>query len=322
MSSDNESSKKATIARLITDDSDHNQLFKPSGDNAGLVHDDTELGRVDATEQKPAVAKPIEEKVTEAAIEDSIEGKRRSVQVESRLRDAHMLVHNSGLSANFYDEYRRIKRPLLSNAFGKSSSLVDQGNILLVTSSLPGEGKTHTAINLALSIAQEKDHTVMLVDCDIIRQGVSRMLGTSGLPGLVDVLEDERCTVADVMLRTDIPQLTLLSAGKKDEYATELLSSQRMLEIVNEMANRYDDRLIIFDGPPLLATPQAQVLTGLVGQVVFVVETGKTPQAVVDEALEMIPEDQAVGIVMNKNEYVVGSGGYQYYGYYDSEDIG
>lgn len=240
------------------------------------------------------------------------------VAIEGRLRDANMLVPGSNLGQSFSDEYRRIKRPLLANAFGKTASLVEQGNLILITSSLPGEGKTNTASNLALSIAQEKDHTVLLVDCDVNKQGVSRLFGLTDRPGLVDVLENDNLSIGDVLLRTDIPELCVLSAGKGDQYVAELLASQRMSDTVAEMASRYDDRIIIFDGPPLLPTPQTQILAGLVGQIVFVIEAGKTPQMLVEEALAMIPEEKAVGLVMNKSEGVSGRSGY-YYGYYGSD---
>ncbi|MDH5611249.1 MAG: XrtA-associated tyrosine autokinase [Gammaproteobacteria bacterium] len=241
-----------------------------------------------------------------------------SVAVESRLRDANMLVSGSQLGERFSDEYRRIKRPLLANAFGKTASLVEQGNLILVTSSIPGEGKTHTAANLALSMAQEKDHTVLLVDCDVNKHGITRLFGLTDKPGLVDVLESDSLSIGDVMLRTDIPELSIISAGKGNEYVTEMLASQKMFDFVSELASRYDDRVIIFDGPPLLPTPQTQVLAGLVGQIVFVIEAGKTPQMLVREALEMIPREKATNLVVNKSEGMSDRGGY-YYGYYGSE---
>ena len=237
------------------------------------------------------------------------------VLIKERLRANNMLVQGSQLGPEFADEYRRIKRPLLSNAFGKSSSLVEKGNLIFVTSSLPGEGKSHTAINLALSIAQERDHTVLLVDCDVARHGTSSALGISDRPGLIEILEDDDFTVSDAILRTDIPELCLIPSGKQHDFVTELLASQKMSDLVEEIGKRYDDRVVIFDGPPLLPTPQTQVLAGLVGQVVFVVEAGKTPQYVVQEALNMIPEEQATGLVMNKSEGVSSRSGY-YYGYY------
>ena len=244
--------------------------------------------------------------------------KSDKVYIEEILRKNNMLVQGSRLGPQFADEYRRIKRPLLSNAFGKSSSLVEKGNLILVTSAIPGEGKTHTAINLALSIAQERDHTVLLVDCDVTRHGASRMLEIAGRPGLVDIIESDSFTVGDAILRTDVPELCLISAGKQHEFVTELLASQKMSELVAEIGQRYNDRVVIFDGPPLLPTPQTQVLTSLVGQVVFVIEAGKTPQSIVEEALNMIPEEQATGLVMNKGEGISSYNSY-YYGYNKSE---
>jgi protein-tyrosine kinase len=236
------------------------------------------------------------------------------VPIHERLKAAAMLVPGSKLGPDFSDEYRRIKRPLLSNAFGASASLVERGNLILITSSLPGEGKSYTAVNLALSIANERDHTVLLVDCDVVKKGISHMLGIANMPGLIDVLKNDASSIGDVMLRTDIPNLTVLSAGSQHEYVTELLASQRMSSLVNEMVSRYDDRIIIFDAPPLLPTPQTHVLAELVGQVVFVIEVGVTPQSVVEEAQLMIPTDKATGVVMNKSEGIFGRNGY-YYGY-------
>lgn len=276
----------ATITNLVaTSDGADNPFFK----------DATSVGSADS-------GKPVEDKVF----------------IEDRLRSMNMLVQGTKLGPIFSDEYRRIKRPLLSNAFGKTTSLVERGNLILVTSSIPGEGKTHTAINLALSIANERDHTVLLVDCDVTRHGTSRALGVADKPGLVEILESDTFTVGDAILRTDIPELSLISTGKQHDFVTELLASQKMSDLVKEIGERYDDRVIIFDGPPLLPTPQTQVLTGLVGQVVFVIEAGKTPQAVVEEALQMISEEQATGLVMNKSEGLSGRSSY-YYGYYNGD---
>lgn len=243
--------------------------------------------------------------------------KSEKVYIEDILRKNNMLVQGSNLGPVFTDDYARIKRPLLSNAFGKSASLLEKGNFILVTSSIPGEGKTYTAINLALSIAYERDHTVLLIDCDVIRHGVSSALGITENPGLADLLENDKLSVADIILRTDIPELRLISSGKQHDFVTELLASQKMSELVSEIGERYDNRVIILDGPPLLPTPQTQILSNLVGQIVFVIEAGKTPQSVVEEALDMISEEQATGLVMNKCEGMSARSSY-YYGYGDS----
>jgi exopolysaccharide/PEP-CTERM locus tyrosine autokinase len=242
---------------------------------------------------------------------------RNKVDLLERLLDLNMLVPGSDIGREIHDDYRRIKRPLVSNACGRNKAMVERGNLILVTSAVPGEGKSYTAVNLALSIAQEMDTTVLLVDCDVAKQGVSRILGLENVSGLVDVLERDDLNIADVLLQTDIPNFRVVSAGKQHEYVAELLSSNRMSDLVNEIATRYSDRIIVIDGPPLLPTPQTQILAGLVGQVVFVIEAGKTPQSLVEEALEMLPEEQAVGLVLNKNEGLSGSG--YYYGYYGDD---
>mgnify|MGYP001823713964 CR=1 FL=1 len=238
------------------------------------------------------------------------------VYIMQRLREKGMLVPDSGLGSDVRGEYRRIKQPLLSNAFGKSSSLVDQGNLIMVTSAVPGEGKTYTSINLALAFAQERDTTVLLVDCDVTKQGVSRLLGVEKRrPDFIDLLASDSMPIADALLKTDVPGLVMLPAGRPHEYITEMFASKRMLSLMNEFATRYNDRIVIFDAPPLLSTPEAQVLAGLVGQVVHVVEAGKTPFTIVEDALEMIPKEKAVGLLLNKTESISNRGSY-YYNYY------
>ncbi len=246
----------------------------------------------------------------------------RKVKILDTLLEKNMLVPGSALDRTIWDDYRRVKRPLVSNASGRNKSLLERGNVILVTSSVPGEGKTYTSTNLALSISQEVDTTVLLIDGDVAKQGISRMLGLEKMSGMVDVLESNELSIGDVMLQTDVPNLTVVPAGMQNEYVAELLASKRMMALVNEMADRYSDRIIVIDGPPLLPTPQTQVLAGLVGQVVFVVEGGKTPQTLVEEALSLIPDEQATSMLLNKNEGLSRNGHYYgyYYGYYGDDE--
>ena len=235
--------------------------------------------------------------------------------IQERLRSMCMLVPG-GLAPSFIDEYRRIKRPLLANAFGKSADLVDRGNLILVTSAVPNEGKTYTAVNLALAIAQERDHTVLLVDCDVIKRDASRMVGLDDVPGLADVLQRDDLDLSDVMWRTDIPDLVLVPAGSPYDNVTELFASRKMSDLADELLARYPDRVIVFDSPPLLATPQTAVLINLVGQVTVVVAAGKTPVAVVNDSLSLVPRDKAIGLVLNKVTGVLRRQPNQYHGYY------
>ncbi len=178
------------------------------------------------------------------------------------------------------DQYRVIKRPLIKNAMGKGAATINNANLLMVTSALAGEGKSFTSINLALSIAAELDNTVMLVDADVARPSVLRMLGLSQGPGLLDVLE-ERVDMSEVLLRTNVEKLTILPSGTPHPRATELLASDSMSHLLEKMAKRYPDRIIIFDSPPLLLTTESRVLASHMGQIVIVVHAEKTPQSAV-----------------------------------------
>lgn len=215
------------------------------------------------------------------------------------------------------DQYRRIKRPLLKAAFGRGPVRVEQGNVIMIGSSLPGEGKSFTTFNLAASIAQEVDHTVLLVDADVAKPHITRALNLTDRPGLIDGLLDEQLDLQDLIVRTNMPRLRVIPAGPVHRQATELLASDRMARLVNEMASRYPDRLIIFDTPPLIATTEAQVMAALMGQVLMVVNAGKTPQQAVMQALESLDHSRPISLILNKVRQAWGEeyGSYAYYGY-------
>jgi exopolysaccharide/PEP-CTERM locus tyrosine autokinase len=196
---------------------------------------------------------------------------------------------------------------------------IAHGNLIMITSALAGEGKSFTAVNLALSIANELDHTVMLVDADVARPSVARMLGlppASDSPGLLDVLENH-VEMSGALLRTSIDKLSVLPAGTRHERATELLASASMSRLIEEMARRYPDRIIIFDSPPLLQTTEARALATHVGQVVLVVRAEHTPQVAVQEALTAIEACPVRLLLLNRASAAAGSSyGYGYgYGY-------
>ena len=212
------------------------------------------------------------------------------------------------------DQYRVIKRPLIGNALGKGSATLNHGNLIMVTSALAGEGKTFTSVNLAMSIAAELDHTVMLVDADVARPSVLNTLGLPAGPGLLEVLEG-KATLPEVLLRTDVDKLTVLPAGSQHKRATELLASEAMSKLLDDMATRYPDRIIIFDSPPLLLTTESRVLATHMGQVVVVVQAGRTLQSAVQQALSTIESCPVRMMVLNQAR-MDGAGAYGYgYGY-------
>ncbi|MCC6198188.1 MAG: tyrosine-protein kinase family protein [Burkholderiales bacterium] len=214
------------------------------------------------------------------------------------------------------DEFRVIKRPVVRNALGRSGARVKNGNLVMVTSSLPGEGKTFTAINLALSIAMELDTTVLLVDGDVAHPDFPKRLGARNSPGLLELLTRDDLEVADVLVRTNIHNLSIIPAGAPHRRATELLASEQMATLLRELASRYPDRVIVFDSPPLLATTEARVLATHMGQIVMVVAADSTRQQAVNLALSTIENCDVVLMVLNKADKTdVGA----YYGYYGDE---
>ncbi|MDL2354167.1 MAG: XrtA-associated tyrosine autokinase [Pseudomonadota bacterium] len=217
----------------------------------------------------------------------------------NRMRDMGMVTAAGGRTM-LVEDFRIIKRPLIKRAFSESADSTKPANLIMVTSSVPGEGKTYCAINLAMSIAMELDHTVLLIDADVARPSVLRTLGLPAERGLMDILLDDKIDLADVLLRTNVDALSILSAGTSTPRATELLASQSMSNFVHEIANRYPDRIVIFDSPPLLLTSEAHVLATHMGQIVLVVESETTTQHAVKESLRQLEGCNNVNIIYNK----------------------
>ena len=222
-----------------------------------------------------------------------------------RMRELGMVTAAGGRT-NLLEEFRIIKRPLLKRAFAERGPKDNPGNLIMVTSSLPGEGKTYSAINLAMSIAMELDHTVLLVDADVARPSVLRTLGLPAQRGLMDILLDDTLDLSDVMLRTNVDTLSILPAGTSTPRATELLASSTMTAMVHELAHRYPDRVIIFDSPPLMLTSESRVLASHMGQIVVVVEAQTTTQHAVKEALQQLEGMANVNLLYNKTRDIPG----------------
>jgi receptor protein-tyrosine kinase len=199
------------------------------------------------------------------------------------------------------EEYRIIKRPVVMNAFGKGAAPIKHGNLISIASSLSSEGKTFTALNLGMSIASEMDATVLLIDGDVIKASLTKLIGAERNRGLIDLLEDPTSTVRDVILDTQNPKLKIIPAGTHSAKSTELLASHAMERLLGEIAERYQDRIILFDSPPILATSEAAVLNHLMGQVLLVVAAGSTPVNAVKESINRLDTDKAVGLILNKS---------------------
>lgn len=214
--------------------------------------------------------------------------------------------------ARIVDEFRAIKRPLLTNVHGRAADPVDRAQLIMVTSALPGEGKTFVSVNLAISLAMELDTSVLLIDADVSRPSVLNRLGLQPAPGLLDLLTEPSLDMADVLLRTNIEKLTLLPAGKPQGRATELLASDAMTQLLDELATRYSDRILVFDAPPLLPSTESPVLATHMGQVILVVEAERTTQKAVEQALATVESCPVVLPLLNKLKQSELS---SYYGY-------
>ena len=216
------------------------------------------------------------------------------------------------------DEFRVVKRPIIHNSLGKDGTRIRNRNLIMVTSAMPGEGKTFTAVNLAMSVAMEYNNTVLLIDGDVAHPSLPAVLGVPTEPGLLDLLTRDDLDVADALVRTNVDKLSILPAGSRQRRATELLASEQMARLLQELSSRYSDRLIIFDSPPLLATTEARVLATHMGQIIMVVAADTTTHHQLNQALATIENCEIVLMMLNKaSKTDVGS----YYGYYAEDDV-
>jgi protein-tyrosine kinase len=232
-----------------------------------------------------------------------------------RLREMNLLPP-ANMERPIASQYQHIKRPLVSSALG--GSLGPAGHVVMLASALPGEGKTFTTINLALSLALEKEMEVLLVDADVAKPHVSRIFGIEEERGLIDLLVDHQLHPNQLILRTSVPGLTILPAGQPIETATELLASARMGEIVRQLAAPDGRRIVLFDSPPLLLTTESRVLAASSGQVVLVVRAELTSRHAVQDAIDAIPEGKPISLILNQANTPASSGYYGYGSYGDS----
>lgn len=255
------------------------------------------------------------------SVPDDFTGNGEMVKIPfQQLREKGMLTPAIPRSA-IAEEYRTIKRPLLTNISGDAvTPPIPHGNLIMVTSALEGDGKTFSSISLALSIAMEQDKTVLFVDADTAKAEAGRMIGVPpNAPGLIELIEDKNARPNDFILPSNVEKLRILPAGGVHTHANELLASDRMRQLMHELSEEFPDRVIVFDSPPLLLTTEAAVLAGFMGQIVFVVSADMTPQHAVTQAIEHIGQDKMVGLVLNRSRrrsnpyhYTYGAGPYGY----------
>lgn len=199
----------------------------------------------------------------------------------------------------FADQYRRIKRPLIDKAMAGPVAGFEP-RIIMVTSALPGDGKTFTSINLALSMALERDVSVLLIDADVAKRHISEIFGLAQQPGLLDSLVHEDMEPEAAIVPTTTRGFSILPAGTPVAGTEELLSSNRMRRIMAALCARNPRRMILLDSPPLLVTNEGRALLKNAGQVVLVVRAEVTPRDAISAAISLFDAQHAGGVVLNQ----------------------
>jgi receptor protein-tyrosine kinase len=242
---------------------------------------------------------PRRERATEASL-GRVVAPRLHVEVDMARLSANGYITPNAPRSRLAEEFRVIKRPLLMNARGKSAAPVVHANRIMITSALAGEGKTYVSVNLAMSLAMEFDTSVLLVDADASRPAVLDRLGLPPSKGLLDLLVDPALPLESVLLGTNIDRLSILPAGTQQTHATELLASDAMTRLVEQLSAGEPGRIVLFDTPPLLAASESRVLAAHMGQVVMVIAADDTPQTSVTDALASVENCPVVVTLLNK----------------------
>lgn len=231
-----------------------------------------------------------------------------------RLAERGMIVPGAPVGV-LAEEFRLVKRQLLQTARLVSQSDDDAARMILVCSARPGDGKTFCAVNLAMSLAAEREVQVLLVDADFAKPDVHAMLGVEAGQGLLDALADPSIDVESLIVPTDVPQLSLLPAGPRTNSDTELLASDHARRVLRSLAANDTSRIVIFDSPPALAASPASVLAGLVGQVALVVRADSTSESDLREAVALLDGCDHVQLLLNAVSYTPGGARFgTYYG--------
>lgn len=261
-------------------------------------------------------AKAVE---NEVPIARSVVNKVLHTQAEVRASDSNSFRGDSECSIDFdfaalsaagllaqgndrlADEYRAIKQPILRKARNKTVGEGFADRLIMITSALPGEGKTFTSVNLSLSLAQERDWSVLLIDTDCRNPSLSRLLGVDEQPGLLDFLRSPEDGLESYVLPTNIDRLFILPLGQSGIEAAELLASDRMRAVCASIsAGDFGNVIAVFDSSPVLLTPEPIIISAHIGQIAFVVRANSTPRNAVFDAVGKLDPEKAIGMVLNR----------------------
>jgi receptor protein-tyrosine kinase len=242
-------------------------------------------------------------------------GDSRNVNIDFRVLRQNGMITPDNMTSVISNEFRAVKRKLLQKARDPASRAA-VSNLVMVTSSLPGEGKTFTSLNLALSLAAERGLHVLLIDADVVRPSIGNVFKMTPREGLTDLLNGKVKNVSDVLCRcVEIPNLSVIFSGAVHAHSPELISSGRMLDLCNDLSKRYPDRIIVIDTPPVLASPEPATLAAYAHQLIMVVAANQTDRHQLRKSLEAVASCRDISLLFNKAPSWNESQYTSYYGY-------
>jgi Mrp family chromosome partitioning ATPase len=254
---------------------------------------------------RPVAPPPIDREATSAHARSGLtpsETGRPYADLSPTVLAAHGIVHPSSGFSRTREEFRSLKRHVLSKVSrGSNGADSAEQRIILVTSARPGEGKTFTATNLALALAYEKDTRVLLMDADAYRQSLTTYLGISSNTGWLDSMETHGDAETHV-IRTNVPDFSVLSTGKERAEIPELMSSRKMKQLLDDLVRSDPGRLVIMDALPCLTSTEPSILAALAGQTLFVVAALETSREDLESSLRLLGASPKVSLVLNKTE--------------------
>ncbi|MBV8097409.1 MAG: AAA family ATPase [Acetobacteraceae bacterium] len=215
------------------------------------------------------------------------------------------------------EEFRIVQNQILRSAFAPETAFESNSNLVMLTSARPGEGKSFASLNIAASIARQRDREVLLVDIDSKADAIGRKLGLAEAAGLLNLVSDPSLTADSLLIRTALPKLSILPVGTDPERRGELFATRQMARVIRDLGQANADRLVIIDAPPCLSSSEPSLLAPIVGQIVLIVEAERTQRQEVEAALDLIQACPNLTLLLNKiqlsTKHSFGAYGSKYY---------
>jgi len=290
-------------------------------ERAATVYDFADAFRARHDAPAPAAPRPVVDEVVPVPVRfvapETVPAPVR-VPIDPLLLEAGGLIIPGAPATPLAEEMRLAKRQLLLNARALSGKVGDRSRAVLVTSPQPNEGKTFCAMNLALSLAAEREGAVLLIDADVAKPDVLGRLGLGDGPGLLDALADPAIAIEELIVPTDCGTLSVLGAGTRSHADTELLASSRLGALLDRLLAADPQRLVIFDSPPALAASAAAALALQVGQVVLIARADRTGETDLREAVALLDGCPSISLLLNAITFTAGPRRFGYYGMEDA----